>query len=493
MPPRAPDLSRAPRAPLPRLAAPTSVLVAALAIGACGGGGGGGARTLEPGDAPNPVPTGRFELFAGDVGTLVEGAPDALHVPLGLVRGGGEPGTVTLALEGATPADADGLEASFDDAELDAGEDGTGLLLRLAVGDLPIERHVRRLTLVATGPSGVDRLGFDVDVEPTDAPDVYLLIGQSNMVGFSGEGTREPDGADASDPRILQLNVTPNEATGDAAPFRSAAAYADRASNVAAPVLAVAQDPLHQPVPTGFADDGTAASKGGRYIGLGLSFARRAAGRTGANVVLVPAAWSGSSFCANPDGPPGQWNAGPVDDPALGNTWLFDRAVARTDAALAESGGVLRGILWHQGESDANETCAASYAANLDRLVRGLRTRIAPDRRGAALRAPDANIPFVAGTLSRGVDERGDLSTFGAPKARIDDALRALPSRVPHTGVSVHDDLVPAAGFACGNESCIHFGARALREMGPRYDEALLRAAVPTAVPTAADAVAPVE
>ena len=462
---------------------PTTALAGALALAlaGCGGGADGSGPT-----GSNPAPTGDFELFTGGVGTLVEGAENALYVPLTLARApGAAPETVRLTALGATEADAAGLAATFTDPELEGGEVDSGLLLELPVGALPIRAHTRRLTLVAEGPSGVDRLEIDVAVDPTDAPDVYLLAGQSNMVGFSGDGTRQPDGADASDPRILQLNVTPNDSTGEDAPFDEPSDFAAYEANVRTPPIVVAEDPLHTPA----ADDGD-EGKDGQYIGLGLSFAKRALGRTDAEVVLVPAAWSGSAFCANDGGPVGQWMPGPPegDEAAavLGNTLLFERAVARANAALAETGGVLRGILWHQGESDANERCAPFYAGNVARLARELRSRIAPDRRGPAWRGPDANVPFVVGTLSRGADERGDLSTFSAAKRTVDDALRALPFSLAHSAVSIHDDLVPAAGFPCGNDSCIHFGAQALREMGVRYDEALELAARAPAVGAAA-------
>jgi len=108
-----------------------------------------------------------------------------------------------------------------------------------------------------------------------------------------------------------------------------------------------------------------------------------------------------------------------------------------------------------------------------------MRLSIMPDARGGDFRRNDSNIPFVVGSLSRGIDERDDLSQFPPPKQLIDGAHRNLPNIIPHTAFSNHDDLVPANGFPCGNTSCIHFGAEALREMGNRYYSALLRAARP--------------
>jgi hypothetical protein len=79
--------------------------------------------------------------------------------------------------------------------------------------------------------------------------------------------------------------------------------------------------------------------------------------------------------------------------------------------------------------------------------------------------------------MSRGADERGDLSDFPPDKQLVDLAHRNLPNLVPFTALSNHDDLTPANGYPCGNTTCIHFGPGALREMGSRYYDALLSAA----------------
>ena len=400
---------------------------------------------------------------------LVEGEESGVRIPLTVTRAAGHTAPVSLALEGVAEADVANVSGAFAAATLGPGDAGTELVLQLAVGDRAIAPGTRRFLVAASDGQRTTRTELAVSVEPTDAPDVYLLIGQSNMVGASGENTQraEPGGPDEPDPRIEQLNVSPND------PFElftSDAVFRSPERNVLSPYLVEAEDPLHEPVVPGRED------KGFGYIGLGLSFAKSALGDVSRRIVLVPAAWSGSAFCDNENGPRGQWNARPSDRPELGNTLLFERAVVRANTALAETGGILRGILWHQGESDSNLPCAALYANNLELLAEELRTRIDPDRRGAALRAPDAPIPFVVGTMSRGTDERGDYSDFNDAKRRIDEAHRAIGTRVAHSAVSVHDDLVPANGYPCGVGDCIHFGAEALREMGRRYHAALQRA-----------------
>jgi len=452
-----------------RAAAPALVLL--FALGGCGG---DEVPTEEPTEDAEPV-TAEFVLRGGNVDpVLVEGDANGLTVPLSLERVNGEGTPVTLSLEGRTLADTLGIEHAFDTNTLDNDGDVARMTLRLAIDDVSIEPHTRNFLVVASDGTRVTRTPIDVEIEPTDAPDVYLLIGQSNMVGSSGDGTRDaaPGGPDEPHPRVLQLNVTDNDASGI---FDEPAAFTNPEANVVDAPIVLAEDPLHVP-----RDPSRGGDKGFEYIGPGLTFGKSALADTTRNVVLVPAAWSGSAFCDNENDPLGQWNAEPSEASVLGNTLLFDRALLRADIALAESGGILRGILWHQGESDANLPCATLYADNLAKLARGFRSRIAPDLRGPALRTPDAPIPFVVGTMSRGfVDSSDDYRVFNDAKQLIDDTHKAVTDFIPHSAVIVLDDLVPENGYPCGSGDCIHFGPRALREMGVRYHAALGRALEP--------------
>ena len=150
--------------------------------------------------------------------------------------------------------------------------------------------------------------------------------------------------------------------------------------------------------------------------------------------------------------------------PELGNTLLFDRALTRINETLLETGGILRGIIWHQGEDDSNGACAPFYEQNLITMVSEFRSRIIEDMRGSDARGPSANIPFVLGTMSKGVDDRGDFSNFSQAKSVVDSVHRNIAGLIPFSEVVLNDDLVPANGFPCGGGSCIHFGAAALRE-----------------------------
>ena len=415
--------------------------------------------------------TGDFSISADVTAPLVEGTVAGTNVNISVFRENGHNKAVTLSVQGKSQTDGELINPTFFPSEVAAGVSLSTLNLFLAIDDLPIKPHLRSFIVTATDGTDTATIEIAVQVEPVDAPDIYLLAGQSNMVGFSGDGTKQAQagGPDEPNSRIYQLNVSKNDQFNI---FTNASDFSSESTNVIAPLLVTAEDPLHIPY-----DPSNNSGKDLSYIGMGLSFAKAALPDTTRNIVLVPAAWSGSAFCNNNNGPIGQWNALPTNNSNLGNTWLFDRAVTRANIAINESGGILRGILWHQGESDSNENCAGVYLANLERLAQELRLRINPDRRGGDLRRSTANVPFVLGTMSRGIDARDDLSVFNAEKQMVDDAHKTLPAKIAHSEVVYNDDLIPSNGYPCGNTTCIHFGPNALREMGRRYYTALKRAA----------------
>jgi len=418
------------------------------------------------------VSTGAFDINAADMRQLIEGNQGGVNIPVAINRIDGHDSEIEFSISGIDDSDNRRIDAQVWPSKVNGFENNVTVNIRLAIDDLPIKPHQRRFRLVATDGADKAETTITLNVEPVNAPDVYLLVGQSNMVGFSGDGTKLSDigGPDEPHPRIFQLNVTKND---QFELFKTASDFRSKTKNVVnAKKIIQAEDPLHVPV-----DPDNETSKDRSYIGMGLSFAKAALNDTTQNIVLVPAAWSGSAFCDNFDGPIGQWNPERSANNAFGNTWLFDRAVTRTNIALEETGGILRGILWHQGESDSNDRCAGEYLNNLQRMAEAFRTNIAADARGQEGRRKDTNIPFVTGTMSRGIDERGDLSDFHSDKQQIDDAHRSITSRVAFSEVALADDLVPANGFPCGNQDCIHFGALALRELGKRYYQSLLRAA----------------
>ena len=399
---------------------------------------------------------------------LQEGNASGINVPLTVTFNDADSPSVTLSVRGAGNDDDRDITASFSRESLSPAQNTSELNLQLAIDVLPILSQQRRFTITASDGTDSAQSTITVAVSPVARDDVYLLIGQSNMVGVSEIDARQAEagGADELNLRIRQANVELN----DTERFATAGDFTSVGVNFQSPGFVTAQDPLHDPV------DGSTLSKEGTRIGMGLSLAKRALPATSRNIVLVPAAWAGTGFC-NSSSPAAQWNAQPATAPELGNTLLFDRAMTRVNETLLETGGILRGIIWHQGEDDSNGACAPFYEQNLITMVSEFRSRIIEDARGSDARGPSANIPFVVGTMSRGADDRGDFSDFNQAKSLVDSVHRNIASVIPFSEVVLTDDLVPANGYPCGGGSCIHFGALALREMGARSYEALVRAA----------------
>lgn len=225
---------------------------------------------------------------------------------------------------------------------------------------------------------------------------IFLLMGQSNMSGF---GNLQP-GDEQPVPRVLML------------PTKGELKWQP------------ARHPLHNRL------------KSDRF-GLGLPFAKnyREQHRE-VTVGLIPLAWGGSPIARSSKG--GQ---------------VYADAIRK--AKFAAQRGVLKGVLWHQGESDTvNDTRAKGYAVALDKLVTDLR---------ADLGQPD--LPFLVGELAQFY---GTGSAHNAPdrveRIRIvQDALRGLPSRLPYTA------CVSSAGLKSPDRHMVHFDRASYTTWGLRY------------------------
>lgn len=228
---------------------------------------------------------------------------------------------------------------------------------------------------------------------------LFLLVGQSNM---AGRGALTPADKEPH-PRVLMLDKS-----GKWAP---------------------AVDPLHfdkpQMVGVGL----------GRTFGLELARAR-----PGVTIGLIPCAVGGSPIDA--------WKPGAYYQPTQSHPW--DDAIRRARQAL--EAGTLKGILWHQGESDSSSALAPGYEAKLHELVARFRTE---------LKAP--TVPFLVGQLGQFPD-----SPWNEAKQAVDLAHRTLPQKIPHTAF-VRSDGLKHKGDR------VHFDADSYREFGRRYAAAYLK------------------
>jgi hypothetical protein len=226
---------------------------------------------------------------------------------------------------------------------------------------------------------------------------LFLLAGQSNMAGRGDVGDQDR----IPHPRVWML---------------------DRSL-----LWAPAVEPMHFDKPI-------AAVGPGRAFGVAIAEAS-----PNVAVGLIPTAVGGSPIAA--------WQPG-VLYPETG-AYPWDDAVRRTRAAMPQ--GVLRAILWHQGESDGNDAAAPLYESRLRSLIARFRAEFG-----------DPTLPFIIGQLGR---FEGKPWTTGYQQ--VDTAHQRVAADVPNVA------FVPSDGLRDKGDQ-LHFSDAAARELGRRYARAYL-------------------
>ncbi|MBN1590512.1 MAG: sialate O-acetylesterase [Pirellulales bacterium] len=225
---------------------------------------------------------------------------------------------------------------------------------------------------------------------------VFLLMGQSNM---AGHGTVLPEDRKPV-PRVLML------------PIKGKLQWEPAAH------------PLHDRREFG-------------YFGLGLPFAvEYLKDKPGVVVGLIPVARGGA----------------PIDRLRKG-TPIYADAIAK--ARFAAKQGTIKGVLWHQGESDTVTPARAdAYEKKLHQLVADLRQDLG-----------DGQLPFVVGNLAEFYGTGPDHAKPDRVK-RIDQIrkiLRTLPAKVTHTG------FVESTGCSSPDQHMVHFDRASYIVLGKRY------------------------
>lgn len=220
---------------------------------------------------------------------------------------------------------------------------------------------------------------------------LYLLIGQSNMAG-RGEIS---DIDRTTHPRVKMLS----------------------AENKWIP----AREPAHFDKPIA-------------GVGPGLAFGKQMANADSTMTIgLIPCAVGGSKIL--------DWQPGVRHEQT--KIFAYDSALART--RFAQKFGTLKGILWHQGESDAKPERATKYHERLTNLLNRLRIE---------LHAPD--VPILL----------GELGEFLVPKRpetlKINSILQQIAKNAPNIEFVSSRGLTPM-------EDNIHFDAPSARELGRRF------------------------
>ncbi|MCU6454111.1 sialate O-acetylesterase [Sphingomonas sp. A2-49] len=233
--------------------------------------------------------------------------------------------------------------------------------------------------------------------------DVYVLAGQSNMSGRGALAALTP-AERVADPRIRLY--------GNDARWRDALDPLDDAADQIDAVSA----------------DRQAA------VGPGLPFARRMLRGRGRPVALVPCAKGGSAIAA--------WHADAAPDT------LYGSCLRRT----REARGRLAGLLWYQGESDAQAPTADLWSDRFAALVAALRQDLA---------APRLPVVFV---------RIADRPTINADRYPYWTMVQDRQASVALPCVA----MVSAGGLT-RNPDDLHLDTGAQRRLGARIAEAMIR------------------
>jgi len=208
---------------------------------------------------------------------------------------------------------------------------------------------------------------------------VFLLAGQSNMAGRGVVETQDT----LSDPRIFSINAQSK--------------------------IILAKEPLHFYEPN--------------LVGLdcGLSFGKALLPHLPKKtaILILPTAVGGSSIS--------QW----LGDSTHRKVKLWSNFLEKV--AIGKKHGQIKGILWHQGESDANDKNIPLYAGRLAQLVQKFRTAVG-----------NPQLPIIMGELGAYSQNPGQWKQINAQiwGYVIKDFYAALVTTqdLQHKGDKIHFD-----------------------------------------------------
>ena len=172
--------------------------------------------------------------------------------------------------------------------------------------------------------------------------------------------------------------------------------------------------------------------------GLGLTFAKTLAEATGVPIGLIPSAHGGTSMQ--------QWEPSRKE---MGGGSLYGATLLRAKA----NGGKVAGILWYQGESDANPADAAIYKQRMTDLVQAFRKDFGQ---------PD--LPFFLVQLGGFVTPADRNMIDGWNSVR--ESQRTLALTLPALSV--------VSAIDCGLDDLIHIDTDGLKTLGKRLAAAAL-------------------
>lgn len=225
---------------------------------------------------------------------------------------------------------------------------------------------------------------------------VFILAGQSNMVGHANV-----EGQDTiADKRVLTINYK-----GE---------------------LILAKEPLH------FYEDGRTG------LGCGLAFGKALLKDIpdSVQILLIPAAISASSIS--------QW----LNDSLFKGVRLLSNFREKVETGMKY--GTIKGILWHQGESDANPEGIKFYKERLAKLFSEFREATKNEK-----------LPVLLGEL-------GSFSKNRENYNKINNEIRKYSEQDKNSVLIRTDDLKDTGDN-------IHFNSESQRILGKRYAEGYMK------------------
>jgi sialate O-acetylesterase len=163
--------------------------------------------------------------------------------------------------------------------------------------------------------------------------------------------------------------------------------------------------------------------------GLGVPFAIEMLKRTGIPVGLIPCAHGGTSM--------EQWSPSLKDKE--GDS-LYGSMLRRVKV----TGGHVRGVLWYQGESDANPKAAPAFLERFESFVRAVRADF-----------DDPDLPFYYVQIGRHVND-SNVSEWNL----VQEAQRKAETRIPHSGMVVAVDSTLDDGIHVSTQDQKRLGRR---------------------------------
>ena len=245
--------------------------------------------------------------------------------------------------------------------------------------------------------------------------DLWILAGQSNMEGHGDLIDVQPP-----DPLVHTFDMADNWAVAQE-PLHT---------------TENAVDPIHWPLNAKREPEQLTGEKLATYIanrkkgaGLGLPFAADMLKFTGIPVGLIPCAHGGTSMQ--------EWS--PALRDRAGQS-LYGSMLRRFRA----TGGHVKGVLWYQGESDANPRATPNFETRFVQFVAAVRSDFG-----------DPNLPFYYVQIGRHVS-----SANVAEWNQVQEAQRLAEANIPHSGMVASVDL--------SLDDDIHIGTQDLKRLGMR-------------------------